>query len=569
MDNNIIMVAESSSGGNKLVDFSIEVPEYFNWGFDVIDRWASTKRELKALVYTDDAGEVESFTFNDVSLISNQFANFLTAKGIKKGDSVLLMLPNIPELWFLIVALIKIRAVIVPTTTQLTEKDLEYRITAAHIKGIITDSSQIEKFSGLLDKYGDQVSLAAITDNVRKEGWVNLADARKESTKFSEESRTKSDEICMIYFTSGTEGLPKMVMHTHVSYPLGHKATAKWLGLKEGDLHWNISSPGWAKHAWSSVFAPWNVGATTFAYNTKERFNAAAHLKIIEKFRINSVCAAPTIWRMFLQEDLSKYDLSSLKSATSAGEPLNPEIIFRFQKATGVTIRDGYGQTETVLAIGNFPEIKIKPGSMGVPNPIYDIDIIDDDGNRLGVNQEGHIGIKVLPSKPFALLKEYGKDPERNAEAFRNGWYYTGDRAYKDEDGYFWYVGRADDVIKSSGYRIGPFEVESALIKHPGVVEAAAVPTPDPIRGTVVKAYVVLRKNYNPSQELADELAMHVAKETAPYKYPRVIEFVESLDPVKTISGKIKRKDLRLAEFGMEEKKIAGIEYRVKPLREK
>ncbi len=569
MDNNIIMGAESSSGGNKLVDFSIEVPEYFNWGFDVIDRWASTKPELKALVYTDDSGKVESFTFNDVSLISNQFANFLTAKGIKKGDSVLLMLPNIPELWFLIVALIKIGAVIVPTTTQLTRKDLEYRITAAHIKGIITDSSQIEKFSGLLDKYGDQISLAAITDNVSKEGWVNLADARKESTKFSGEGRTKSDEICMIYFTSGTEGLPKMVMHTHVSYPLGHKATAKWLGLKEGDLHWNISSPGWAKHAWSSVFAPWNVGATTFAYNTKERFNASAHLKIIEKFRINSVCAAPTIWRMFLQEDLSKYDLSSLKSAASAGEPLNPEIISRFQKATGVTIRDGYGQTETVLAIGNFPEIKIKPGSMGVPNPIYDIDIIDDDGNRLGVNQEGHIGIKVSPSKPFAMLKEYGNDPERNAEAFRNGWYYTGDRAYKDEDGYFWYVGRADDVIKSSGYRIGPFEVESALIKHPSVVEAAAVPTPDPIRGTVVKAYVVLRKNYKPSQELAEELAMHVAKETAPYKYPRVIEFVESLDPVKTISGKIKRKDLRLAEFGMGEKKIFGIEYRVKPLREK
>ncbi|MEM3185503.1 MAG: acyl--CoA ligase [Conexivisphaerales archaeon] len=568
------MAAGGKTSAPDMANFSVEVPKYFNWGFDVIDHWAKEKPGLQALVYTDDAGNVQRFTFKDVSMISNQIANFLTAKGIKKGDAILVMLPNIPSLWFLVVALIKVGAVIVPCASLLTEKDLEYRIEAAHIRGIITDSMQSDKFSTILSKYRQQLSFAALAD-VREEekeserkGWFTLAEAERESTVFHSTEENKSDDTCLIYFTSGTEGPPKMVLHTHVSYPLGHKATALWLGLKEGYLHWNISSPGWAKHAWSSIFAPWNVGATTFAYNTAARFNASKHLSIIEKFRINSVCAAPTIWRMFLLEDLSKYDLSSLKSAASAGEPLNPEVISRFMNATGITIRDGYGQTETVLAIGNFPGIKIKPGSMGIANPFYDIDVVDDYGNRLAENQEGNIAIRVTPERPFALLKEYANDPERNKEAFRYGWYFTGDRAYKDEDGYFWYIGRADDVIKSSAYRIGPFEVESALIKHPAVVEAAVVPSPDAIRGSIVKAYVVLRKNYTPSQELADELAMHVAKETAPYKYPRRIEFVESLDPVKTISGKIRRKVLRMAEFGREEKGVEGIEFAVKSLRD-
>jgi acetyl-CoA synthetase/medium-chain acyl-CoA synthetase len=357
-----------------------------------------------------------------------------------------------------------------------------------------------------------------------------------------------------------------MVVHTQASYPLGHFGTALWLGLEEDKLHWNISSPGWAKHAWSSVFAPWNKGATTFSLGYKGGFRAADHLRAIERFRVNSVCAAPTIWRMFVLEDLSKYDLSSLTSVCSAGEPLNPEVIARFKAATGLTIRDGYGQTETVLTIGNFPGMSVKTGSMGIPSPLYDVDVVDEAGRILPVGTEGYVAIRLSP-RPFALFKGYANDPQKTQSVFRNGWYYTGDRASKDEDGYFWFVGRADDVIKSSGYRIGPFEVESALIKHRAVAEAGVVGSPDPIRGAVVKAYVVLRKGFEPSQSLADELAEFVAKETGPYKHPRKIEFVESLDSVKTISGKLRRKDLREAEYGQKERVVKGVEFSAKPLR--
>jgi len=539
------------------------VPEFFNWGYDVIDKWGREKGSAAALVHADDGG-VTRYTFGEVSKRSTQLAKFLTDHGVRRGDSVLLMLPNVPMLWLAVVALIKAGAVIVPSAATLTPKDLRYRISAAGIRSIITDSEGSGKFTDIpVD--GDRGRRFLADAETEEGGWVGLKAGFSETGEV-QRPPTRSDDPAFVYFTSGTEGLPKMVVHTHASYPLGHRATALWLGVKEGSLHWNISSPGWAKHAWSSIFAPWNVGAATFSYEYRGGFDAAKHLQKISEFKVESLCAPPTIWRMFALEDLSKFDTSSLKSVVSAGEPLNPEIIERFRKAKGLTIREGYGQTETVLAIGTFPGVKVREGSMGVPSPLYDIDIVDETGVVQRAGEEGFVAIRATP-RPFALFKEYANDPQRTSEVFHDGWYYTGDRASKDGDGYFWFVGRADDVIKSSGYRIGPFEVESALVKHDAVAEAAVVPAPDPVRGAVVKAYVVLRKGYAPSQELADELGAFVAKETGPYKHPRKIEFVDSLEPVKTISGKIRRKNLRLAEYGKAERSVEGLEFSVKLLR--
>lgn len=557
-------VADYPSAPPSLRNFSVAVPEHFNWGFDVIDAIGKGRGRDVALVHIDEGKEAERFTFEEVSEKSSQLANFLSLRGLGKGEPVLVMLPNTPMLWFSIVALIKLGAVVVPSAATLTQKDLDYRVSASGAKGVITDGGNIGKFIGAAGlRFVGQVKLDK-SESVAS-GCVDMDEAFSESRTL-QRTDTRADDPAFYYFTSGTEGLPKMVVHTHSSYPIGHRATALWLGVEAGELHWNISSPGWAKHAWSSIFAPWNVGGATFSFGYKGGFRAAEHLRQIQDFRVNTLCAPPTIWRMFALEDLSKYDLSSLKSTCSAGEPLNPEVIERFRKATGITIRDGYGQTETVLAVGNFPGVPVRQGSMGVPSPLYDIDVVGDEGEVMPPGKEGNVAIKLTP-RPFALFKEYANDPQRTRDAFRGEWYYTGDRATKDADGYFWFVGRADDVIKSSGYRIGPFEVESALLKHPAVGEAAVVPAPDTVRGAVVKAYVVLRPGYAPSQELADELAAFVAKETGPYKHPRRIEFVQSLEPVKTISGKIRRKNLRQAEYGQAERAVNGEEYSAKPLR--
>ncbi len=550
-------------------EFTVPVPELFNWGLDVVDKWGREKGGNDALVFSAEGGETERLSFSEVAERTGRLANYFVRSGLKKGDPVMLMLPNAPMLWLTVVALIKMGAVIVPSAPTLTSKDVEYRLSAAGVKGVVADPENAQKFSAsIIGGDGRRWFLAQPHLDEQAEpvqGWKNLSEASSESAKVGNPS-TRWDDPAFVYFTSGTEGLPKMVVHTHAGYPLGHRATALWLGIEEGKLHWNISSPGWAKHAWSSVFAPWNMGAPTFSFGYKGGFDAVKHLQKLSEFGIETICAAPTIWRMFVLQDLSKFDLTSLKSACSAGEPLNPEVIERFKRATGLVIRDGYGQTETVLAVGNFPGVVIRQGSMGVPSPLYDVDIVDDGGTVLKAGEEGNVAIRASP-KPFALFKEYANDPQRTADAFRNGWYYTGDRATKDADGYFWFVGRADDVIKSSGYRIGPFEVESALVKHPSVAEAAVIPTPDPVRGAVVKAYVVLRRGYAPTQDLADELAAFVAKETGPYKHPRRIEFVESLEPVKTISGKIRRKSLRMAEYGQTARAVKGAEFRVKPLR--
>jgi len=558
-----LRVQEFPSAPPSVRGFSVDVPEFFNWGFDVVDRWGKEKGSATALVHADHGG-VTKYTFGEVARKSSQLARFLTRSGVKRGDPVLLMLPNVPMLWLAVVALIKTGAVIVPSAATLTPKDLAYRVSTAGIRSVMTDTDNAGKFADLFPR--EDGKLRFLTDTAKEEGgWIGVGAGFSETGE-AQRPPTRSDDPAFIYFTSGTEGLPKMVVHTHSSYPLGHRVTALWLGLHGGSLHWNISSPGWAKHAWSSIFAPWNVGAATFSYEYRGGFDAAKHLEKISEFKVESLCAPPTVWRMFALEDLSKYDTSSLKSVVSAGEPLNPEIIERFRRAKGLTIREGYGQTETVLAIGTFPGVKVKEGSMGVPSPLYDIDVVDEEGRVLPAGEEGFVAIRVTP-RPFALFKEYANDPQRTSEAFHDGWYFMGDRATKDEDGYFWFVGRADDVIKSSGYRIGPFEVESALVKHGAVAEAAVVPAPDPVRGAVVKAYVVLRKGYTPSQELADELGAFVAKETGPYKHPRKIEFVESLDPVKTISGKIRRKSLRLAEYGKSDRTVEGLEFSVKSLR--
>jgi len=561
-------VRDYNSVPSYLKEFSVKVPESFNWGFDVIDRLGSEEGSGTALVFANDEGDVRKYSFSEISKETSRIANLFARRGLKKGDAVMLMLPNTPMLWLAVVALIKKGVVIVPSAPTLTSKDLEYRISAAEVKGVVTDAGNAKKFGDVFERNHGRLWFLAPTGTSPEpvpQGWTDLAEASAESEE-TERTATRSDDPAFVYFTSGTEGLPKMVVHTHAGYPLGHMATALWLGIEKGKLHWNISSPGWAKHAWSSIFAPWNMGAPTMAYGYRGGFDPAKHLQKISEFGVETMCAPPTIWRMFVLEDLSKYDLSSLRSACSAGEPLNPEVMERFRRATGLSIRDGYGQTETVLAVGNFPGVEIRQGSMGVPSPLYDVEVVDEEGRVLPPGEEGYVAIRASP-RPFALFKEYAKDPQRTSEMFRNGWYYTGDKASKDPDGYFWFVGRADDVIKSSGYRIGPFEVESALVKHPSVAEAAVVPAPDPVRGAVVKAYVVLRQGYAPTQELADELAAFVAKETGPYKHPRRIEFVTSLEPVKTISGKIRRKNLRLAEYGKGERGVQGIELIVKPLR--
>ena len=557
-----MIVQNYAAAPSAVRNFSVQPPPMFNWGFHVVDRWGREQRSRTALILDRDEGRTVTYTFGDVSIKSSQLANYLSKSGVRKGDPVLIMLPNTPMLWLSVVALIKLGAIAVPSAPTLTTKDIAYRITAAGIRAVVSDDSNAKKFWGVT---GSAIGERRFLAEGNEDGWLDLNRGFSESTQVAR-SETRADDTALVYFTSGTEGLPKMVVHTHVSYPLGHRATALWLGIEEGKLHWNISSPGWAKHAWSSIFAPWNAGAPTLSYDYKGGFNAAKHLRKIEEHGVESLCAAPTIWRMFALEDLSKYDLSSLRNVCSAGEPLNPEIIERFRKATGLTVRDGYGQTETVLAIANFPGLRIKEGSVGVPSPLYDVDIVDEEGNVLPPDEEGYVAIRTSP-RPFALFKEYAKDPGKTSDVFRNGWYYTGDRATKDADGYFWFVGRADDVIKSSGYRIGPFEVESALIKHPSVAEAAVVPAPDPVRGAVVKAFIILREGHVPSQALADELAAFVARETGPYKHPRKIEFVTSLEPVKTISGKIRRKNLRLAEYGRAQRSVRGAEYDVTPLR--
>lgn len=525
---------------DELKNFKLDVPEKFSFPLDVFDKWD----DATALIWTNGES-TQRFSFKDLTILSSKLAGGLKSLGINKGDKVLILLPNIPQWWVIILAIMRINAVAIPGTTLLTPKDIEYRLKAAEIKAVISDSENASKIEEAVNKYDKDILLINVD---KQSGWKSYDEVLKGDAFIGE--RTYSDDPAFIFFTSGTTGLPKMVLHTQVSYPLAHKITGKfWLDLKPEDIHWNLSDTGWAKAAWSSFFGPWNMGATVFTYFRKGKFSPALIVDTLKKYKITTLCAPPTAYRMIVKEfPLNELKFHTVRHFVAAGEPLNPEIISIWKEATGEWIYNGYGQTETVNTLAMLRAIPMKAGATGFPTPGFNIDIVDDNGNPLPPNTEGNIAIKINPERPVGLFKEYIGDKLEMAAAFRGEWYYTRDRGYKDEDGYFWFVGREDDVIISAGYRIGPFEVESALIKHPAVKEAAVVASPDEVRGEVVKAFIVLTQDYVPSEELVKEIQDFVKKETAPYKYPRKIEFVDELP--KTISGKIKRKELKLKEFG-------------------
>ena len=530
-------------------NFHLDVPEHFNFASDVIGKWASDPNKL-AMLWLGQNGEERQLTYTYFAEQSSRAANAFIQLGIKKGDRVMVMLPRLPEWWETVLGLMKFGAVPIPCTTLLTAKDIQFRAEVAEVQGFITDDEGARKFDQVR-KDCPTIKYAILVNDQPLDGWVDFHAISAAASPEYIGHKTRSDDPCLVYFTSGTVGYPKMVLHTQASYPIGHTITGKyWLDLHEDDLHWNLSEMGWAKAAWSNLFGPWIMGAAMFMQDARGKFNAQETLELLHNYPISTLCAPPTAYRMLVLDEPMAYLKANppmaLRHCVGAGEPLNPEVIKVWQETTGMTIRDGYGQTETVLICANFPPLTVKPGSMGKPSPGFDLSIIDHDGTELPPNKEGDIAIRIKPQRPTWMFKEYWRNPDATQACIRGDWYITGDRAYKDEDGYFWFVGRADDVIISAGYRIGPFEVESALKEHPAVAESAVVASPDEMRGEIVKAFVILAPGYQPSAQLATELQDHVKRVTAPYKYPREIEFVESLP--KTISGKIRRVELREME---------------------
>jgi acyl-coenzyme A synthetase/AMP-(fatty) acid ligase len=526
-------------------EFKWATPEKFNFAVDVLDRWAADRTKL-ALILVDDEGNEENYTFWDLKMRSNKLANVLKDAGLQKGDVVTVLLPRVVEWWEAMLGIMKIGAIAAPGTTQLTARDIKYRVLSSGAKAIITDMTNADKVDDIAAEC-PELQAKLVIGGVNRPGWINYRTVLQTADRYYEAESTKSSDGALIYFTSGTTGYPKMVLHSQASYPYAHLVTGKyWLDLKPTDLHCNLSDTGWGKAAWSSLFGPWHMGAALLIHKAVGKFNPERTLELLSEYGATTLCAPPTAYRLFVHTDLAKYDLSHLRHCVGAGEPLNPEVIETWQKATGLKIHDGYGQTETVLTIATFPCLANKPGSMGRPTPGFRVAVIDEVGRELPANQEGDIALWVQDEYPAGLFVEYVGDPEGTKARFKNGWYLTGDRAYRDEDGYFWFVGRSDDVILSSGYRIGPFEVESALVEHPAVIEAAVVASPDPVRGEIVKAFVILSPKYAPSPDLVAELQTYVKTVTAPYKYPREIEFVKELP--KTISGKIRRIDLREME---------------------
>jgi len=518
-------------------DFAWPELTEFNWALDWFDEYARSNL-APALWVVEENGEETKLSFAELSARSNQLANWLRQQGVQRGDRILLMLPNQPALWETMLAAMKLGAVTIPATMLLTPADIADRMTRGEVKHVIVASSETAKFDSI-DKTKTRIAVAIPQNISLPEGWLNFADAFNESPSFEPEGRTLATDPLLLYFTSGTTSRPKLVLHSHQSYPVGHLSTMYWIGLKPGDVHLNISSPGWAKHAWSCVFAPWNAGATVFIHNTS-RFSAKATLETLVKHQITTLCAPPTVWRMMIQEDLSAYKVH-LREVVGAGEPLNPEIIERVKKAWNLTLRDGFGQTETTAQIANSPSQTMKPGSMGRPLPGYRITLLDHDDNPA---QEGELAL-ILDPRPLGLMDGYVDDPSKTQEAMRGGHYRTGDVASIDDDGYFTYVGRSDDVFKAADYRISPFELESVLIEHPAVGEAAVVPSPDALRLSVPKAFVALRNGYEPTKETAGEILKFAAQKLAAYKRIRRIEFYEL---PKTISGKIRRVELRKTE---------------------
>ena len=527
-------------------NYELIIPEDFNFAYDVVDGWAAENPHKRALLWTNDKGECRTYTFGELKEITDRTAGYLSSLGIGKGDMVMAILKRRVEFWFTIIALHKIGAVIIPATHLLTKKDIIYRNNAATIKAIICDGDEliINHVSDAMPKSPSVEKLISIGPLV-PDGWEDFHKGIKNATPFKRPAEpTKNDDPIIVSFTSGTTGDPKMVVLDSV-YPLAHIVTAKyWQNLHENSLHLTIADTGWLKAVWGKLYGQWLVGASVFVYD-HEKFTPADILAVLSKHRVTSLCAPPTIFRFLIREDLTNYDLSALEWCTIAGEALNPEVYNRFYELTGIRLREGYGQSETTLSVFTSPWIEPKPGSMGLPNPHYDVDLLTPDGRSAEAGEQGQIVIYYDKKYPAGLFKGYYRNKQLTDEAMSDGIYYTGDLAWKDEDGYFWFVGRADDVIKSSGYRIGPFEVESALMTHPAVVECAITGIPDEIRGQVVKATVVLANDYKDKagEAFAKELQNHVKKVTAPYKYPRVIEFVDELP--KTISGKIRRVEIR------------------------
>ncbi len=539
---------ESVEDYNKNLEFII--PENFNFAYDVMDAWAEEAPEKLALLWTNDLGEEIRATYAQLKEQSDQAASYLQSLGIGKGDPVMLILKRRYEWWIIMLALCKIGAIVIPATHMLTKKDIIYRNTRASVKAIICvdDAYVTEQIKLAMPESPTVKVFIKVSDSTEKtedSSFHNWTAEWRQAPKFVKPAFVNNNEDTMImYFTSGTSGEPKMVAHDYL-YAMGHLTTGVfWHNLHENSLHLTVADTGWGKAVWGKFYGQWFAGATVFVFD-HEKFNADTLLRQMEKYKVTSFCAPPTIYRFMIREDLSKYDLSSLQYCTTAGEALNPAVFEKFFEKTGIRMMEGFGQTETTMTLGTFPWMTPKPGSMGIPNAQYDIDLLRADGTSCEDGEKGEIVVRVGDKKPVGLFKGYYRDEEKTREAWHDGIYHTGDMAWRDEDGYYWFEGRIDDVIKSSGYRIGPFEVESALMTHPAVVECAITGVPDDIRGMVVKATVVLGKEWKDKagDDLVKELQQHVKNVTAPYKYPRIVEFVDDLP--KTISGKIRRVEIR------------------------
>lgn len=535
------LIADKNFSGLNILD--IKKPERFNWVTEVFENInIKDHGAANALIWTDGRQTITS-TFEQVGKTLNKFLNFLRSKGIKQHDIIFSQMPLIPANWLCYLVAIKGGFQLIPAATILNVSDIVYRFNKLMPTVVIADAENSTKIDEAEKLTGKKIKLKIIV-GAESNGWLSFSEIENQDD-FAEAAITKPDDPLFLFFTSGTTGMPKVVIHTQLSYPLGHLTTASWIGLKQGDIHYNISQPGWAKFAWSSFFAPWSMGATVFAFNQPGRFNAKEQLEVLEKYKITTFCAPPTVLRMLILENLNNHTFC-LRECVAAGEPLNPEVIEAWKRGTGLTIRDGYGQTESSCLVANLPTSNPKFGSMGKPTFLYDIVIAADDGSEAPISEEGNIAVKMSANKPNGIFSDYYGDPEKKKEVFKHGLYYTGDKAYKDEDGYIWFVGRDDDVIKTSDYRVGPFEVESVLLEHECVVESAVVGSPHPVKGLEVKAFIILSSHYAPTGELAQELFIYSRKNLAPYKMPRIIQFVKELP--KTISGKIRRVELRASE---------------------
>lgn len=520
---------------------NIIIPNNFNFGYDVVDEYAKVAPEKRALLWCNDKGEEKSFTFKDISVLSDKAANVLKNHGAKRGDMLMTMLNRRYEFWILSIACHKLGVVMIPATYMLTPKDIVYRSNRADIKFLI-GIFEPEVLKNIRDAKPDMSPDITYFTLGDCDGFLNFSKELSAAPEYLERVPTKLDDEMLAYFTSGTTGYPKMVSHNYL-YPLGHIYTAKfWQQVVDDGLHFTAAESGWAKCSWGKLYGQWIAGTAIFVYDYFGKFTPTDLLTHIPKNKITTFCAPPTIYRFLIKEDLSKFDLSSLTHCSTAGEPLNPEVWKQFKDATGHGIHEGFGQTESCIILGTFEHVATRLGSMGKPCPLYDIHLYDEYYNDVSAGEVGEIVIKIRKNQ-CGLLYQYHNDPEKTEALLGNGYHHTGDLAYCDSDGYFWFVGRRDDIIKSSGYRIGPFEVESALHEHPAVLECAITGVPDPVRGQIVKATVVLAKGYTPSAELIKELQRHVKNATAPYKYPRIIEFVDALP--KTISGKIRRNVIR------------------------